>query len=959
MQQHLLNISQRLSVNTLMGDGSITGDELLLKKQYQEYHEPVVKTFSEASESHFFKLLVEHLTEGLGKLPGWSGWILLEYYDDAVNGLRMVLITDKNEDSYCYDVINKLDQENYNFSLLIRAMREFHVHVNGWHFKTTNCDPIYHCENKLSLEIMLPGGSNPYSEKPYQDQHYNAYARPVLISREDEVSKNINHIKQNNGQFTFNSELDAYFKMIEQCRENADAFTNENNQNNHLLKDHPEIMSLIGEFDCNHRVRIEDETSTFIIKDLKQKLDRNIEKILIDKGKIKTLTRKSFEDYCRRLTNCFSDSSQFLYLPAFTTLKKGGEPQRKDLMIGSVMIGVDKNNSFNTEQIHHLWRFVQSELLKWYNQYNSFKLYTSNKRMKQEALLNAITQVFARNESHINGSHVIPHLLKKDTTFDDKLKDIYFEYLKGRMELVGSVQNFPGLLKTITNLDTLIKSFKENKILWEGIIEGKCKFGITEYGITREDFNIAIGGKSEFHLPGAALGEQVFCSLLEGIIRNYVKHNISDTAFVLKIILKIDELHSDDCFSDDYLSLSVYGNVVGNQETVNKINDAIQEKVLDGTKLRGHNLGMLELKAASLLLMDAPLEAIDQFHPETPVKVNGKSYPGCLKADLFKDGDSEVIGYKLYLLIPKLVYTLSDNYERIINILKGIEPKNIVQTKEFDPGIACTFYIGDNDVNSSNFRQIKTIENDCVGLKALWRSWAQEKFPDAIEPILVENDTNIDGSGQIVVDDHGCWKNEHADFDLSKLNFYAALNTEQKAGILRRQNRASTFAVDPDSFIEAALTKIALLDERIQHWADGAKHQNTNMPMIEAYQHMRVYIPEIAEMDLNKPQGELLVKAIKSYYENGCRYVVLHHSIFERLCLDIKGSKDSAVIEEFYHELHQPALGRFLVLVSGLGIPTNLPIESYYCSLSSLEKVVKERPNKYLLVQFLYALRTN
>jgi hypothetical protein len=950
---YLIQLSQRLSRNMPFADGedAYLSDDALFNRHYNNFAETQLKSFDEANKNPFFKLLINSLQEAFNQLPGWTGWLLLEYYDEATNGLNLVLIADKSEDFNTFN-ISELDQNHYNFSTLIRAIRQLHVHMYSWHFGEAkrSSDIKYIPLNKLAIAKLLPGEQNPYDNKE-KSEYYKATIKPIIISeQEPDENKIFCRVKKSPDGYTFEDDLGYYLSLLKKLNENAKAYEKKLNGSSGN-----QLIDMIGDEKFDDLSKITGKTESKLLEDIGEKLERSINYLEITKGKKIQLSEKAFASYCDQLTSLDSSTKSFVYFPVYTNIKKGRQtPQRKDLQLGSVTIGSTDENAFSEENVKALWRFVQVEMLKWYAQFSSFDLYNTNRKLENEARLNALTQVFARNESHINGSHVIPHLLKKVTTFEDKYKSIYFEYLKGRMELVGSVQNFPGLVKTITNLDTLIKSFKENKILWEGIIEGKCEFNRT--------FIIYDKDKLDFQLPGAALGEQVFCSLLEGIIRNFVKHNISDTAFELKITLKI-ELPSDDHFIDDYLSLSVYGNVVGNQKTVKKINDAIQEKVLDETKLRGHNLGMLELKAASLLLMDAPLEAIDLFQPDKAVNVNGKSYPGCLKADLFKEGENKFIGYRLYLLIPKLVYTLTDNYEKIKNSLNGISPKHIVQTKEFDPGIACTFYIGENEVGSSNFRQIKKNDDGCTDLTALWKIWVQQVFPDTEEAqlILLENGDNLcGGTHQVVVDDHGDWRNKHPDFDLTKLLFYGAFNSEHKAGIIKKKPIEGTnvFTIDRWSFIEASLTKVAILDERIQHWASGVKHQNTKMPMIEAYKHMRVYMPEIKEMDLNIPQGNRLVEVIKSYFDDGCRYVVLHHSIFERLCFDLKGSKEATTIDSFYHELHQPANGRFLVLVSGLGIPTNLPKQSFYCSLSSLENVVKDRPNKYFLVQFLFALRT-
>lgn len=982
MQQHLLNISQRLSVNTDMGDGSITGDELLLKKQYEEYHEPVVKTYSKASESPFFKLLLEHLKEGLQELPGWSGWILLEYYDDAVNGLRLVLITDENNYSIKADDITGLDQENYNFSLLIRAMREFHVHVNGWHFKTTNCDPIYHCENKLSLNIMLPGKSNPYSEKPQQDQHYNAYARPILISQAEKKSEAINRITQNSDKFIFNSELGAYFDLIEQCRKNADTFSSNNIKNNQLLENHPDTRELIKEFGCKSLERIDGKTPEFIIKDLNQKLDRNIENILIAKGNIKKLTRSLFEGYCQRLTRCFSDSSQFLYLPAFTTLKKGREPQRKDLMIGSVLIGLDDGNPFKIDDIHHLWRFVQSELLKWYNQYNSFKLYTSNKRMKQEALLNAITQVFARNESHINGSHVIAYYLKNKEKFTDKQKEKYFEYLQQRMELVASVQQYPGFLKGIFTLDEIRKEIKCNDILKKGIADGTGTEFLSKSRSGSENKQIA--------LPGHNLGKQLLLVFLEGMFRNCKKHGKIDSTIQLNYNISEPK---DDTLKEKYYVLDVWDKLDGSNVNVEKINQLLAQPVIKDNRLRPGSWGILEIKAAAAILIDFPLIYIDSLDNDTNKKkkngayretfvVHGKTYPVFIRAYLYNDDGTIVennnvtpkhLGYRLYLLKPKMLFTNNKGfYEKASESDKEL----LIYKPKFSSTEACDFFLNDNSVKTPhNYREIsingfksgsESIENE------LWKEYAKQKKWNETELLFISCDeqgnvckingkdckTVPDVSDKIIFDDHGNWyKNTDDEKKRSlKSKAYYCLYGDIKVGL----NNSFYFENDEwkNKYLEFANTKVSIIDERVQKstW-EAEPDNNSGMNMMEAYRRMDIFIPNKKDgLDLDKYDSKRVHDYLKDRI-NDCHYTILHHGIFEALCKrESSDAYDQYTINDFYNTLHKPAEGHFLVLLSGSGVPSSLPNNGYFLNLSSLQ-LVMDTKSKLRLVQLLYALR--
>lgn len=949
----LLGLSSRLSRNMpfALGEDNQLSDDSLFNTCYKNFANEKLKTFEEVSTNPFFNLLINNLKEAFENLPGWTGWFILEYYDESTNGLNLVVLVDKKENLENVD-FSKLTQSNHNFSTLMRANRELHVHLFSWNFGEVlrSSDEKYIPLNKLSLAKLLPENENPYNKAKNID-YYKISIKPIILSNSESL-EDVTYCRifpKINEGFDFYDDLGEYFKLHEKINENAKAYTES-------LKD-SKGNSLTDMIDKEYSdlSKINGKTEKDLVHDISEKLERSINNLVIDNGDKIELSKNAFSKYCSRLIGFDSDSKSFVYLPVFTNIKKGKkEAQRKDIQLGSVTIGSSMPCVFTVDVIQALWRFVQVELLKWYAQYSSFDLYSVNKQLMKEAKLNALTQVFARNESHINGSHVIPYLLKSNIVANDNSRDIYLKYLKERMELVGSVQNYPGLVKTTTNLDALGKSLKVNKLLWNGVVEGKCKFNI--------DTDLIIESKSrkiKFDLPGAVLGEQVLCSILEGIIRNFVKHNISHNDFELKIHLSVEELSCNDKQKDNYLSLTIYGNIEESQETVEIINNAIDKSVLEGINLRGNNLGLLEMKAASLLLMDAPLEAIDIFKTKKSVHLYEKIYPGSIKACLFEKESKSYLGYKLYLLLPKRIYTLNKNY----NDVKDKEgfSKYIVHTEKINSGIASDFFIGsDKNAKSYNFRQIEDPGEECNNLSDLWRVWVKKKFSDSMMEHMVILNTPDDfraDTHKIIIDDHGIWLRENPGYDFSKLSFYVALNSNQNYGILRRQNQRLIFSVDPNSFIEAALTKVAILDERIQQWASEAVHQNTTMNMMKAFRYMNIYLPDIQKLDLNIPQKGKLVEKIKSYFKDGCRYVVLHHSIFERLCLDINGSKEANVVDAFYQTLHKPEKGEFLVLVSGLGIPTNLPHNAFYCSLSSLEKVLKDKPNKYFLVQFLYNLR--
>jgi hypothetical protein len=165
--------------------------------------------------------------------------------------------------------------------------------------------------------------------------------------------------------------------------------------------------------------------------------------------------------------------------------------------------------------------------------------------------------------------------------------------------------------------------------------------------------------------------------------------------------------------------------------------------------------------------------------------------------------------------------------------------------------------------------------------------------------------------------------------------------------------------------LEAALTRIAILDERVQAAVEEAQPEEVgptfrrrSMSVSAILQDMRVFVPPKQPCDLDDPTCDLddpkleqlrkwLCKARKQC--GGFDFLVVHQGVLDKL-------PDRP--ETLVQQLAEVSGSAHVVVCSGRGIPAELPKSARFVPLSSLLKWTVRDRSKYHLCQLLFASRS-
>ena len=176
-------------------------------------------------------------------------------------------------------------------------------------------------------------------------------------------------------------------------------------------------------------------------------------------------------------------------------------------------------------------------------------------------------------------------------------------------------------------------------------------------------------------------------------------------------------------------------------------------------------------------------------------------------------------------------------------------------------------------------------------------------------------------------------------------NYYEALNEHLLQPILQNppenQFQAKKFIL---ALIEAALTKIYVLDERINNNV-VSREKNEYYPERETYERMNVMVPEF---DYSRPTkgklNELGLGQIKPHL------VIIHQGI-----LDKAFENDQEKMEKWVDETVSSTDGHVFV-VSGRGMPPNKPRNARFIAASTITEYLITNRSKFHLVQSLFSL---
>jgi hypothetical protein len=592
----------------------------------------------------------------------------------------------------------------------------------------------------------------------------------------------------------------------------------------------------------------------------------------------------------------------------------------------------------------------------------------------------AISQVMARNMSHNIGSHVIPHMIR--TEYPKIEIEKYNRYIQERMELIATVSTtFPFYLKTETTICEILESLKDNEIIMKGIVDGSLKIEF-KYENT----------SPLFHLPGGQIGKHLMFSFIEGIIRNCKKHSIPENINgTKKISLNFKISESDQ--SKDYYCLDIIDNLGSsnpnrNSSTLEIIRKHLFDSILENNALRKEGWGILELKIAAALLIGYPLEELDLFDNSLgSVKLNKKVYPLLINVGFYdnnfnrvknNDSNNKNIGYRIYVLKPKLFYFDSVDNQ---NNPKQIKDDYIIRTKDFSLNETCDFYLGCSRSPFSNYRKISDFDScsEYTGeafIKCVWEKWISENYKLSTDKLNIvdENTSEENFNSMILYDNHCGWLKKMISNDSNYFNnfnplFYQPYNTKSSLGnVLKQLDEIQILKLK-----ESIGVGVSVFDERIQADVKDRNHENISIKLIDILCKMGVYIPKYSNYEEPNNLQKFIDSKTDGYtFENhpilceikerfkSDKYVLLHHTIFEIISSQLNnGSKSYPCLNQLYKKIYSEfnLIDKQLVVISGLGLPSNLPENCYFLNLVTVQNLLLVMKSKYHLVQTLQALR--
>lgn len=616
----------------------------------------------------------------------------------------------------------------------------------------------------------------------------------------------------------------------------------------------------------------------------------------------------------------------------------------------------------------------------------------------------AVAAVMSRNMSHNIGSHVLADLSTKQRIqeiitqysqvhnrtelFDEEEKDfdspdiamsVFNQYLKSRMDFLADLAtSLPVVENQKYLLQDIVTTFGNNRLLKERIpalagfdyeISLYEQFDSQNRKLLTESTDVCVS------MPNDVLGIHAFYVILENFIRNCAKHE--------HVNGKIDIGFLKGDHDNELIKVEIFSNCKKDADAIDAVvkerNKDVKESVLKEGSLRPGAWGILEMKVAANYLRKYPVDEID----------NDKN-PLLLEAINFND--EAILGYRFYLKKPKELLVLCPNgspshfpqrqgidyiehnalrdakqafnHRLMLLINPADELKETVREKR---NLLPMRSVEINDTNQVNelLRQFGKKTADIT--TTLWQEYSKRIIQD-VQIICKKKDTQRNGqvveSDLFKVPENGNRKQFRAafhlhckSFDPSDYDYYEIYGSS--ANIAQMLGRLSNDKSLMYQLVEAFLTKVAIVDERIQEFVFNDRNNHLGKPLLEHFQRINLELPLRSEIDLNaknfnKELKERIIKWMKSgISEKKVDFIVIHLGIIEK----IYGTGATNVARAT--EVLNGSDARIIV-ISGRGRkPEDIPDDMLFLPYSTVSQFVIENRSKYHLTQLLYAARSN
>jgi hypothetical protein len=600
----------------------------------------------------------------------------------------------------------------------------------------------------------------------------------------------------------------------------------------------------------------------------------------------------------------------------------------------------------------------------------------------------------------------LSHTSRDNKTEREELIANFNAYLKYRMDFLADIATTsqPFMESPMYFGRDLFKGLDKNRILLNRIsgVSSDVSFGFKIFVNDKEIKTDKSEHDKKVSIPNDVLGAQAFYIILENIIRNIYKHgnppkkdnkkkNETDVAI---------EIHLNESKTDKSVyEISVFDTNYKPKNDIDKIvsdrNKTFNEDILSSSgkderlkdKLRSTNLGTIEMAACAAYLKGWPVEKLEENDVDNVDPRNTVIYAYTHTDGSTNSENNNSLGYRFYLNKPKEVLVVSEKdfqltgeKDELQNLGIRVEmPAELNNDQNFNHQfIYFDEGINPQDLNRAtlpkrvvnyngtirrdtarNFiedvweKHVKSLKNDYSTISVKNEEY---EFKFARSSDITNNEMKVD-----IGNHDGGWENRICDYYEMKCSH----------SLVERFIFDDLFCTFSDNktlqyeYIESVLTKVLILDDRIQKEivVDKKKYAN-RVPFQEYFKQQFIYVPEKKEVDLNAEdfgnikEEESEAAKTRNYITQHIRNVdfyVIHLGILERLA---KSSEKN--LQELISILFpEPAQRNKLVITSGRGGLLNIESDIRFLPFSMLQNAIVTQFDKSLLVKLLYNSRKN
>lgn len=623
----------------------------------------------------------------------------------------------------------------------------------------------------------------------------------------------------------------------------------------------------------------------------------------------------------------------------------------------------------------------------------------------------------------------------------------YFSYCRTRMDFIADVvSSIPTLETERAFFKDILKPFLRNLLLMNTIS------GLSDF---RYEIDFRFSGNGDdvvVAIPNDLLGCHAIYIIIENVIRNCAKHgggNWKDG--ICKIVIEICR----STIRPGFFELQIADNSkLELSEQVIKQNLDIDMPILNiENRVRRRAWGMMEIKIAAAYLNKVDIEDIDQYGPENRLvtAITEEHLGRGLGYSLFLRMPSKVLvidcrldgidqGAVDHLADLGLNYVHRSQLERLSSVEEPKFPHRFLvivlddikdQIEYVSRLIKSKWsYLPQRIItNSHRIPYFPTINKEedilqylknkdfFLNLSQLWVDFLLKKHDIrefeilngfGLDPIRLirENGTQkfsamfLNHTVLPTNDDELIYEEirDEETYETKKIikgviyNFVEPLGSLQEETI--QSNWSNSIGGELFQLAEACITKVGLLDERIQELALKQTYRGKSVAselerfliedsFLNIWRRAGVYIPDREEADLNAENFGWNKNGRKSEFEKilgwlsghkkSIDFLIVHLGVLEKMtkscqcekCIASKKSFSLAEISE--NELINMFIDRHLqseedsftlIITSGRGEAPNLPDNIPFLNYSLVAQFILENRNKFMLTQLLYSSRT-